>query len=280
MHRNDRIEKLSGSERFEQYYSSLYNERWAALRTSLEGETDYAEWRAGGAESYFLDAASVRAAVSLPLNGADRILDLCAAPGGKTIVLASLMSSSASLVSNERSPERRNRLLRVCGSCLPESIRSRITVTCSDGAKWCRTQSECYDAVLLDAPCSSERHVLSDSKYLSQWSPARIKTVSMEQWALVSSAYRLLAPGGFLLYSTCALCPDENDGIIARLFGKFDTAVCDDEKTLPPYDRSRVATFCSSPLPDAEKTVYGWHILPDRSAGAGPIYFSLIRKRT
>ncbi len=278
MHRSERAEKLSGSEGFEQYYSSLFNERWPALKASLAGEPAYTEWSAGGRESYFLDAASVRAAVSLPLTGAERVLDLCAAPGGKTLVLACLMSPSATLVSNERSPERRNRLLRVCDSCLPEDIRQRVTVTCSDGAKWCRARSECYDAILLDAPCSSERHVLSDPKYLLQWTPSRIKTVAMEQWALVSSAYRLLAPGGFLLYSTCALSPAENDEIIARLSKKFADAVPDRAKTMPPYDRNRVLTFCSGTLPDAERTTYGWHILPDAQNSAGPIYFSLVRK--
>lgn len=278
MHRSDRAEKLFGPEGFEQYYSSLFAERWPALKASLAGEPAYAEWNAGGRESYFLDAASVRAAVSLPLAGAERVLDLCAAPGGKTLVLASLMSLSANLVSNERSPERKNRLLRVCDSCLPEGVRPRVTVTCSDGAKWCRTQSECYDAILLDAPCSSERHVLSDPKYLSQWTPSRIKTVAMEQWALVSSAYRLLSPGGFLLYSTCALSPAENDEIIARLSKKFADAVPDMEKTMPPYDRNRVLTFCAGTLPDAERTAYGWHILPDAQNCAGPIYFSLVRK--
>lgn len=278
MHRSDRAEKLSGSKGFEQYYSALYGERWPVLKSALAGQTLYAEWNAGGAEKYYLDTASVCAAVSLPLSGAERILDLCAAPGGKTLVLASLMSRTAELVSNERSPERRLRLSHVCDSCLAPDIRSRVTITCSDGAKWCTQQTECYDAVLLDAPCSSERHVLSDRKYLSQWTPSRIKTVAMEQWALISSAYRLLVPGGFLLYSTCALCPAENDAIISRLLEKFSTAALVYRDSPPAYKNVSVEPFCSSVLPDAEKTEYGFHILPDTQNGAGPIYFSLVKK--
>jgi 16S rRNA C967 or C1407 C5-methylase (RsmB/RsmF family) len=278
MHRSDRAEKLSGSEGFEQYYSVLYGERWPALKSALAGQVLYAEWNAGGAENYFLDTASVCAAVSLPLAGAERILDLCAAPGGKTLVLASLMSSTAELVSNERSPERKLRLSHVCDSCLDPALRSRVTITCSDGAKWCTQQTECYDAVLLDAPCSSERHVLSDEKYLSQWTPSRIKAVAMEQWALISSAYRLLVPGGFLLYSTCALCPAENDAIISRLLEKFPTAALVYKDIPPAYKNVSVGPFCSSALPDSEKTEYGFHILPDIQKGAGPIYFSLVKK--
>jgi 16S rRNA C967 or C1407 C5-methylase (RsmB/RsmF family) len=278
MHRSDRAEKLSGSKGFEQYYSALYGERWPVLKSALAGQALYAEWNAGGTENYYLDTASVCAAVSLPLSGAERILDLCAAPGGKTLVLASLMNHTAELVSNERSPERKLRLSHVCDSCLAPDIRSRVTITCSDGAKWCTQQTECYDAVLLDAPCSSERHVLSDEKYLSKWTPSRIKTVAMEQWALISSAYRLLVPGGFLLYSTCALCPAENDAIISRLLEKFSTADLVYRNRPPAYKNISVEPFCSPALPDAEKTECGFHILPDTQNGAGPIYFSLVKK--
>lgn len=271
---------LRGADGFEQYYAGLFGSRWTALKNALSGEPPYAEWKAGGRESYFLDTASVRAAVSLPLKDAGRILDLCAAPGGKTLVLASLMADTAGLSSNERSPERKQRLVRVCDACLPESIRARVTVSCSDGALWCTRQTECFDAILLDAPCSSERHVLADNKYLSQWSPARIKTVAMEQWALLSSAYRMLAPGGYLLYSTCALSPAENDGMIERLFKKFDDAGRAFGGEIPPYDQLSVARFCSVQLPSAEKTQFGFHILPDMQGGAGPIYFSLIVKNS
>ena len=69
----------------------------------------------------------------------------------------------------------------------------------------------------LDVPCSSERHVFADEKYLDMWSPSRIKSLAIEQWALLSSAYRLLRNDGFLLYSTCALNPKENDLFIVSL---------------------------------------------------------------
>jgi 16S rRNA C967 or C1407 C5-methylase (RsmB/RsmF family) len=276
MHQSDRVPKLSGAQGFDSYYASVFGSRWPALKSSLGGEPLYAEWKAGGSESYFLDSASIRAAAALPLEGALRILDLCAAPGGKTLVLASRMEKDAVLVSNERSPERKLRLSRVCDSCLSEDVRARVKVTCSDGSRWCTEQTECYDRILLDAPCSSERHVLSDPKYLAQWSPARIRTVVTEQWALLSSAFRLLVPGGYLVYSTCALCPDENDGVIEKLikkFGEQTVSVCTE---LP--DTQNTVMFCSAALPEAERTEHGFHILPDVQNGAGPIFYTLIRK--
>lgn len=273
MKQKDRNKKLSGAEGFEAYYSNLFGERWQSIKESFSLEPDYAEWKAGGEKPYFLDSASVRAAVSLPLENAMDILDLCAAPGGKTLVLASNMNSEANLLSNERSPERKNRLANTVRDCLPPEIQERVTVICKDGAQMCLKNEEKFDAILLDAPCSSERHVLADPKYLSEWSPSRIKTLSMAQWALLSSAWRMLRPEGYLLYSTCALSPDENDNVVAKLLKKFDNA-----KLCEPKISLNYKNFTQSELPEYEKTEFGAHILPDKAGGAGPLYFCLLQK--
>ena len=260
---------LKGAAGFEQYYSSLYGSRWEALKKAFAAPTDSVEFMLPGAQKpYYLDSASIFAAQCLPLEGATDILDLCAAPGGKTLVLASRMGRDAVLSSNERSAQRKHRLSVVVEECLPPEISQRVKVSCSDGATWCTRQSECFDSILLDAPCSSERHVLADPKYLDQWSPSRIKTVTMEQWALLSSAFRLLRRGGHLLYSTCALCPQENDSMIARLEKKFGSESFVIERQMLPPTTLKL-----------EQTQYGYHILPDASNGAGPIYFSLIKKQ-
>lgn len=275
-------EKLSGPEGFEEYYGQLYGDRWQALKESFAGQGSAVEYHVSGAEqSYFLDSASVLAALSLPLDGAEEILDLCAAPGGKTLVLASRMPEDAKLSSNERSPERKHRLATVVQTCLPAEISERVKTSCSDGATWCTRQSECFDRILLDAPCSSERHVIADPKYLNTWSPSRIKTVTTEQWALLSSAYRLLRPQGILLYSTCALCPEENDGMIERLYKKFNKDGSAFSLLEPAPDLSQISAFAPDlTLPGFEKTKYGYMIMPDKEKGAGPIYFSIIIKNS
>ena len=278
--KSEKAGKLFGAEGFEEYYGKLYGERWQALKEAFAGEGSAVEYKVPGAEkSYFLDSASVLAALCLPLENATDLLDLCAAPGGKTLVLASRMEEDARLSSNERSPERKHRLATVVQTCLPPQISERVITSCSDGATWCTRQTECFDRILLDAPCSSERHVIADPKYLNSWSPSRIKTVTTEQWALLSSAFRLLRPDGILLYSTCALCPEENDGMIERLYKKFNKG--GDAFTLlqAQPDMSRVSAFAPSlTLPGFEKTKYGCMIMPDKQNGAGPIYFSIIKK--
>ena len=272
--------KLSGAEGFEQYYSELYGERWQSLKASFAGEGSAVEYKIPGAEqSYFLDSASVLAALCLPLENATDLLDLCAAPGGKTLVLASRMPQDATLYSNERSPERKHRLATVVQTCLPPEISERVKTSCSDGATWCTRQTECFDRILLDAPCSSERHVIADPKYLNNWSPSRIKTVTTEQWALLSSAYRLLRPEGILLYSTCALCQQENDGMIERLYKKFNKDGSSFSLMEPEPDVSEISSFTDIQLPGFEKTQYGYMIMPDNQNGAGPIFFSIIKKQ-
>lgn len=270
--------KLSGESGFDEYYSALFGERWQTLKKALGEEVRYAEWKAGKA-SYFLDSGSVRAAASLPLAGAKRILDMCAAPGGKTLILASLMDSDAELFSNERSFERYKRLSRVLDEHLTDDVRERVHISCSDGAILCKKEKEPFDAILLDAPCSSERHVLGDEKYLKDWSPSRIKTLSAAQWALLSSAFRLLREGGVLIYSTCALNKSENDDVVSRVFKKFDNAELADFAPLASL-QEKIAPFCDAKLPEAEKTESGFHVMPDLHEGAGPLYFSLIRKKS
>ena len=274
-------EKLFGAEGFEQYYGELYGERWETLKDSFAGEGSSVEFHVTGAEkSYFLDSASVLAALCLPLENATDLLDLCAAPGGKTLVLASRMSADATLSSNERSPERKHRLSTVVQTCLPPEISERVKTSCSDGATWCTRQNECFDRILLDAPCSSERHVIADPKYLNNWSPSRIKTVTTEQWALLSSAYRLLRPEGILLYSTCALCPQENDEMIERLYKKFNKDGTAFSLLEPAPQLEEISAFVQNlELPGFEKTKYGYMIMPDKQNGAGPIYFSIICKQ-
>ena len=275
-------EKLFGAEGFEQYYGELYGDRWKSLKDSFSGEGSAVEYHVTGAEqSYFLDSASVLAALCLPLNHATDLLDLCAAPGGKTLVLASRMPADATLSSNERSPERKHRLSTVVQTCLPPQISERVLTSCSDGATWCTRQTECFDRILLDAPCSSERHVIADPKYLNTWSPSRIKTVTTEQWALLSSAYRLLRPEGILLYSTCALCPQENDGMIERLYKKFNKDGTAFSLLEPEPNLTEITAFVPKlTLPGFEKTQFGYMIMPDKQNGAGPIYFSIIKKNS
>jgi len=157
----------------------------------------------------------------LHLPKAGIILDACAAPGGKTLVLAGRSGPQVRIEANELSSERRRRLRDVLDGQLPHVTRARVSVTGYDAARLCRTTKNRYDAILLDAPCSSERHVLNSQRALSVWTPARTRQLALRQWSLLSSCFLMLKPGGCLVYSTCSISPMENDGVLRRLVEKY-----------------------------------------------------------
>ena len=279
----DKENSRHGEAAFEEYYSALFGERWPALKAALLKESEPKAFVAcKDGPAYYLDAASVLAAISLPLCGARNILDMCAAPGGKSLVLASRMKAASCLRCNERSFDRFQRLRKVVADHLPQETQGRVKISCGDGALLCKKESLLYDAILLDAPCSSERHVLNDPKYLAEWSPARVKSLAMQQWALLSSAYRLLNEGGYLLYSTCALNQSENSQVAARLLKKFPEARAVPLEELLAFQetgrKEAEAFFDVAALPKFEGQELGFSILPDAQGGAGPIYFCLFNK--
>ena len=259
-------QKLSGAQGFESYYLSIFGERWQGLKAALLEERKPEAYSENLIQNYYLDYASIQAARAMPVLEEGSCLDMCAAPGGKTLVLLSRIKENAEIQANELSADRRNRLIRVLDEHLSEETRKRIRVSSYDASRMPRYGQELYDRILLDAPCSSERHVLQNEKYLKQWTEARIKNLSQRQWALLSAAFLLLKPKGFLVYSTCALADEENDFLIEKLIKKYKERVRLEDKldSLGPI----------SP----EKTRYGFRFLPDKADGAGPIYFSLIQK--
>ena len=259
--------KASGAELFDAYYSELYGERWKSLKAALLGDPCQCGYSHNLLKTYYLDTGSVRAAKALPLEGAEQIADFCAAPGGKSLVIASTMPDGATLVSNERSRDRKTRLQKVLDEHLPEETRSRVSVSGFDASCWCNHEREAYDRILLDAPCSSERHVMADPKYLALWTPARVRNLAVAQWALLSSAFLVLKSGGYMVYSTCALAHAENDGVIKKLLKKYKGASV---VSLPETDPDGLC--------NGEKTEFGIHVLPDKQNGAGPLYFALIHK--
>ena len=249
---------------FDEYYQKLYGARWAQLRESLLLPAASASYSEGLKKPYMMDRASVLAAESLVLPEEGIILDACAAPGGKSLVLASRISRGVQLLCNELSSERRRRLKKVLDEHLDGEKRRQISVSGFDagelGGK--KTEWNRFDAILLDAPCSSERHVIQSQKALAEWKPARPRSLSRRQWSLLSAAFLLLKPGGSLVYATCALSPEENDGPVSRLLEKYSGKI---EVAEPGFALG-------------EKTKHGRLILPDESDGMGPMFVARLWK--
>ena len=146
---------------------------------------------------------------------------------------------------------------------VPEGERERMQITAHDAKTWCLFEAEKskYDVVMLDAPCSSERHVLMSPVHLKEWRLKRSKQLALDQFTMLASALELAKVGGYVMYSTCSISPLENDDVIKKLIDKRGS-------------RIKVVEIVHQ---DAEKTLHGYQILPDGD-GHGPIYFSLIER--
>jgi 16S rRNA C967 or C1407 C5-methylase (RsmB/RsmF family) len=246
---------------FENYYAELFPQRWPALRRSLMQEPSYTGIDSGLLRPYYLDEASYLAALTLSPEAGEEILDMCAAPGGKCLTLLSA-APDIRMTANERSAKRRDRLKRILEEHLPPETLRRVKVTGHDAARWSQYEQEAYDRILLDVPCSSERHVYSSSEHLAAWSPARSKHLAVQAFAMLASALDAVRNGGYILYSTCALAPQENDGVVGKLYRKREGRFALEEVRLP----------------FGEPTSYGWNVLPDTAGGRGPLYCALIRR--
>jgi 5-methylcytosine rRNA methyltransferase NSUN4 len=215
---------------------------------------------------YILDPGSVFLAQQLPLTESYNILDMCAAPGGKTLILSEAMNPEAQILANEPHPQRRQRLIKNIRSYLPENKRSQVWVTGKKGGMFAKTHPQTFDSILVDAPCSGERFLIKESPASQEkWSPQRSMILAQEQYHLLTSALFALKPGGYLLFSTCSLSPLEGDPVIEKLFKK----------------KKRHFSFEVVPLQDSyshlEATSWGYRILPD-TQGFGPFYWTLLRK--
>jgi 16S rRNA C967 or C1407 C5-methylase (RsmB/RsmF family) len=220
----------------------------------------------GVLDTYVMDAASIFAAAALAPQPGEEILDLCAAPGGKSLVLAEHLNDfshnrPSRLVSNEISDRRRARLRAVVEDYVPVQKRELVHVTGHDGARWCLHQTDAFDRILIDAPCSGERHLLADPGEMKLWSAARSRNLAVRQYALLASALAVVKHGGRLVYSTCSISPTENDQVIARLLKK----------------RAGEAEVLKPRFEIGESTEHGWMILPD-ATGYGPIYVAILER--
>ena len=263
-----RHEKLSGEQRFEQYYGEIYGQRWPVLKDAMLRDTNPVSLSDKLIAPYFMDKASILAASILPISENNTVLDMCAAPGGKTLSIALRLNGKGSLTANDRSASRRNRLITVIRDCLPEKYRLIIKVTGHDSTKWSLYEKEAYDRILLDAPCSSERHVLTDQSALAIWSPNRPKILAIQQFAMLASALDAAKHGAYILYSTCSICPSENEAVIEKLHTKRHGQFEEVDMTVYHPDLEKIT----------EKLEHGRIVLPDIQDGAGPLFFCLIRK--
>lgn len=185
-----------------------------------------------GGRLYIQNLSSMIAPVLLAPRPEETVLDLAAAPGGKTLILAGMMQNTGWLSAVEPS---RERFFRLCDNLKQQGVTNAHTYM-TDGRSVGKKCPEMFDRILLDAPCSSEaRFKTYDEKSTSFWSVHKVKETSKLQRRLLLSAFDALKPGGKLLYSTCSFSPEENESPLQHLLERHGERL----KTLPlvlPFD--------------------------------------------
>lgn len=211
---------------------------------------------------YLQEPSAMTPASILEIAPGDRVLDLCAAPGGKATALGAKLKGTGLLVANDISASRAKALLKnieVFG--IPNSF-----VTNAAPVKLAERFPGFFDKILVDAPCSGEGMFRKDADTIKAWYPEKPEECAKIQKEIVIRAADMLRPGGTMLYSTCTFAPVENEEMIRYLLEQRPEM----ELLAVPFREG-----FSAGLGDMEKCVRLW---PHKMGGEGH-FLALLRKR-
>ena len=162
---------------------------------------------------YYIQEASAQVpAAYLDAKPGERVLDLCAAPGGKSTQIAASMQGQGLLICNEIHPAR--------AKILSENIERmgicNAIVTNESPQALSEIFSEYFDKIMVDAPCSGEGMFRKNTEAVEEWSTENVRICAERQDEILECAAKMLRPGGRIVYSTCTFAPEENEGSISR----------------------------------------------------------------
>lgn len=241
----ERMQKLLGKE-YDEFIRSYYNQRAQGIRVNtlkidienfkeicpfeLKGSIPWEErgfyieeekpgkhpYHAAGL--YYVQEPSAMAVVaSLEIKRGDRVLDLCAAPGGKSTQAASYLGGEGVLVANEIEPKRARILSENIERC---GIKNAI-ITNNTPEELARYFKGYFDKIIVDAPCSGEGMFKKEEAAIEEWSEENVTRCSIRQKNILESAEKMLKPGGHLIYSTCTFSLEENEMVIEDFLNKY-----------------------------------------------------------
>lgn len=237
----EKMEKLLGDE-YDKFMSSyeaprvyglrinrlkLDIEQWKKL-SSMKGELRPIPWAPDGvyyeegerpgkhphyhAGLYYIQEPSAMAPVELlDIMPGHRVLDLCAAPGGKSTQIAGKLQGTGVLVTNDNAKERTKALAK---NIELAGVRNAVVLN-EEPAAIAGVFPEWFDRILVDAPCSGEGMFRKDESMIAEWEKHSIERCSVMQHDILKHAAAMLAPGGRIVYSTCTFSPEENEQQIA-----------------------------------------------------------------
>ncbi|XP_044143741.1 tRNA (cytosine(34)-C(5))-methyltransferase, mitochondrial-like isoform X1 [Bufo gargarizans] len=221
-------------------------------------------------EYYILNASSLLPVLALDVKDGETVLDMCAAPGGKSVTLLQC-SSPGHLHCNEPDIRRSQWLKETLESFVPSPHLNAISTSELDGRLIGKLHAKSYDKVLVDAPCSNDRSWLFSSDALQ--AAERIsqrKVLPAVQVELLRSAIHALRPGGSVVYSTCTLSEAENSAVVSSVLNS-----CRDVLSV---DLSDLANTLSHEFTFSAHVTHGLLVLPRKGKAWGPMFVSKLIK--
>ena len=219
---------------------------------------------------YLQEPSAMTPADRLPILPGDRVLDVCAAPGGKATELGARLNGTGILAANDLSSSRAKGLLKN----IELMGIGNVLILSEEPGKLIPYFREYFDKILIDAPCSGEGMFRKDKKMIRAWEEHGPEYFSKIQKSIITQAAEMLKPGGMMLYSTCTFSPEENEQTIEYLL-----------ETHPEFDLCEMEGYegFSSGMPETtasrdERLSRTVRIFPYRMKGEGH-YLALLKKR-
>lgn len=232
------------------------------LTASYYGEIDGTDPEWVGGSVYSQDPSAMFPATLANIQPGEKVLDLCAAPGGKTTKLGESLAGKGLLVANEISATR----VKALRENLERWGIDNAVVTNNDSFALAKVFPEFFDTILVDAPCSGEGMFRKSEDAVNYWSQDYVMTCQARQKEILQEAMKMLKPGGKLVYSTCTFSPEEDEQIVAWLVAKYNLQI----QKLPLENTTGISyghpEWTEQKLSDLQNTLRFW---PQNNLGEG-----------
>lgn len=229
---------------------------------------------------YLMDAASILPCLALDVQEGQTVLDLCAAPGGKTLALLQTQSIRF-LCLNDISVSRTQRLRKVLHSYVPKQLLTNelLRITSFDGTKWGEIERDTFERVLVDVPCTTDRHSLMevDNNIFNKHRVGERRRLPQLQLELLLAGIQAACPGGEILYSTCTLSKSQNQSVVEQALheARENLGIHLQVINLRPLTQMFRSTFHFAP-----DLHLGEMVIPHLTANFGPIYMCKLKRLT
>ena len=210
--------KITPEEYLEMTKQELEPVSWCPTGFYYNGSREYSKNALYHAGLYYIQEPSAMfPAQVLPVSEGDYILDMCAAPGGKSTALAAKLNGTGILISNDISASRAKALLK---NIEASGVRNGIVLT-EDPKNLAPVFPEYFDKILIDAPCSGEGMFRKEPSMMKAWEKNGPDFFSKLQRQIVDYGIAMLKPGGMMVYSTCTFAVEENEGTLKYILDTY-----------------------------------------------------------